>query len=395
MFAKDMFRVLGLLLLISITGTIGFFATQHYGVNSANRERRPAVSTQSWRFAVSGDSRNCGDLIMPSIAAGAKQAKAQFYWHLGDFRALYSPDEDLQADPKYVGSGIDPVLYQKIAWPDFIENQLKPFEPVPVYLGIGNHETVDRDRSEYTTQFAPWLNTSEIQQTRAADGDPSPAPKTYYHVVKNGIDFITLDNATGEQFDIEQMTWLRALIARDAANANIRTVVLGMHQALPDSIAFGHSMSESEDPNAVISGREVYHLLLGLQNDSHKNVYVLMSHSHLFMDGIFNTPYWVANGGILPGWIVGTAGAERVKLPADAIRARKAMQDTYGYLLATVNPTDDTIQFDFQEIKRDQLIPQVASKYGDELIDFCFNKNKQKKKKKKKKPGQQSEAAEE
>ena len=42
-------------------------------------------------------------------------------------------------------------------------------------------------------------------------------------------------------------------------------------------------------------------MLLKMQNDAHKTVYVLASHSHYFMEGIFNTPYWKANGGILAG----------------------------------------------------------------------------------------------
>src|SRR5580693_2805770 len=48
----------------------------------------------SWTFVVSGDSRNCGDLIMPVIARQAKAAGALFYWHLGDLRALFQVDED-------------------------------------------------------------------------------------------------------------------------------------------------------------------------------------------------------------------------------------------------------------------------------------------------------------
>jgi hypothetical protein len=39
---------------------------------------------ESWRFVVSGDSRNCGDVVMPGIAAGTKLDDASFYWHLGD-----------------------------------------------------------------------------------------------------------------------------------------------------------------------------------------------------------------------------------------------------------------------------------------------------------------------
>jgi hypothetical protein len=42
-----------------------------------------------FRFAVSGDSRNCGDIAMPAIAAGVRKDGAQFYWHLGDYRAIY------------------------------------------------------------------------------------------------------------------------------------------------------------------------------------------------------------------------------------------------------------------------------------------------------------------
>jgi hypothetical protein len=45
-------------------------------------------STPAFKFAVSGDSRNCGDVVMPAIAAGARKNSANFYWHLGDMRAI-------------------------------------------------------------------------------------------------------------------------------------------------------------------------------------------------------------------------------------------------------------------------------------------------------------------
>ena len=59
----------------------------------------PAFSQQapeSWRFAVSGDSRNCGDVVMPAIAQSVHDHHARFYWHMGDFRAMYGVDEDIQ-----------------------------------------------------------------------------------------------------------------------------------------------------------------------------------------------------------------------------------------------------------------------------------------------------------
>ena len=63
-----------------------------------------------------------------------------------------------------------------------------------------------------------------------------------------------------------------------------------MHEALPESISAGHSMNES--PTGTESGRRVYADLLRAQNEAHKHVYVLASHSHYYMDGIFNTDYW-------------------------------------------------------------------------------------------------------
>ena len=54
----------------------------------------PAQQT-TWTFAVSGDSRNCGDFVMPAIAAKVKAEHDAFYWHLGDFRWISHPDQDL------------------------------------------------------------------------------------------------------------------------------------------------------------------------------------------------------------------------------------------------------------------------------------------------------------
>jgi len=52
--------------------------------NLASGDFRPVERT--WNFVVAGDSRNCGDLVMPAIARQAKADGAEFYWHLGDFR---------------------------------------------------------------------------------------------------------------------------------------------------------------------------------------------------------------------------------------------------------------------------------------------------------------------
>jgi hypothetical protein len=135
----------------------------------------------------------------------------------------------------------------------------------------------------------------------------------------------------------------------------------------------------NEWPQGISSGRQVYDDLLKLQNVDHKNVYVLASHSHYFMAGIFNTLYWRAHGGVLPGWIVGTAGATRYPLPPEAKDAATSAADVYGYLLATVNPPDQrrgTISFQFREIDRNIVPTAIAKRFTPALVDQCFNDNR-------------------
>ena len=346
------------------------------GVSNAagfqNPSPAPQAGATTWQFAVSGDSRNCGDIAVPAIAKKVAATQAQFYWHLGDFRAIYDFDQDITQRPP--ARPITIIGYEQMAWDDFIANQVSRFS-VPVFLGIGNHETIPpKTRADYLIQFADWLNAPASKEQRLRDNPSDHRIKAYYHWVQSGIDFISMDNATADQFDLEQMNWVTGVLARDAANPDIKTVVVGMHKALPDSIAASHSMNES--PAGVASGQQLYAMLLDLQNNKHKRVYVLASHSHYFMDGIFNTDYWRTHGGVLPGWIVGTAGAVRYDLPPNAKEAKQAMTKVYGYLLATVNP-DGTIRFEFQEVKETDVPDDVAQKMGKNLIEQCFRQNYQ------------------
>lgn len=330
-----------------------------------------AQAQQPWTFAVSGDSRNCGDVIMPAIAAGVHHDQAAFYWHLGDFRAIYDFDEDYKQQ-----SGKAPLIidYEKKAWDEFIQSQLVPFSPTPVYLGIGNHEVIaPKTRSDYLIQFADWLDAMDLQQQRLRDNPSDHRLHTYYHWQRGGIDFISLDNASPEQFDNDQITWLEQVLEADAKDPSIFTVVAGMHESLPDSIAGGHSMSDS--PQAEASGRRAYADLLKLRQSAQKNVYVLASHSHFFMDGVFNTEYLRSNGGVLPGWIVGTAGAVRYALPPNASDAKAAKTNVYGYLLATVN-TDHTIDFRFHELEEKDISPDVVARFSSGFVHQCFAGNR-------------------
>jgi hypothetical protein len=331
--------------------------------------RRPA----DWSFAVSGDSRNCGNVVMPAIAAEAIKAKASFYWHLGDLRAIYAADEDYQHEPEHRGRPISKDAYLETAWDDFIQNQMASFGSMPVFLGIGNHEAIaPKTREQFTEKFAQWLDAPALREQRLADDPKDGAPKTFFHWIQAGVDFIYLDNATQDQFSPAQVSWLEGVLERAAANPAVRTLVVGMHAALPDSLASDHSMSNW--PIGTESGRRVYTDLLNFRKKSRKRVYLLASHSHFFMSGIFRSDYWRTRGGELPGWIIGTGGALRYPLPPQANRAREARSRIYGFLLGTVRENGE-IRFKFKKVSRGDVPGTVAQRYTPEFVDYCFDKN--------------------
>ncbi|HEY3835021.1 MAG TPA: hypothetical protein VGL72_00545 [Bryobacteraceae bacterium] len=329
--------------------------------------------TPVFKFAVSGDSRNCGDVVMPAIAASVLKSGANFYWHLGDFRAIYDFDEDM-VPPARLGLNVPHLTianYLQQAWPDFISHQLTPFGSLEIFLGIGNHETIyPKTHAEWIAQFDRYLNTPRLRTQRQNDKDTAGGPRSYYHWVMNDVDFLSLDNATGSTFDATQMAWIRRRLAADQRSRSITTVVVGMHEALPGSKGMSHSMCDA--PAGVESGRAVYKLLWTLQQ-SGKKVYVLASHSHFVMDDIYNTAYWKDQ--VLPGWIVGTAGAVRYRLPAGVPTATIARTDVYGYLLATVM-SDGSIHFDFRETGLDELRRANQGKIPEPLIRWCYAENR-------------------
>ncbi len=261
--------------------------------------------------------------------------------------------------------------YYRRAWTDFIDNQIRPFGSTPFYLGIGNHEVIlPEDDTKFTLQFSQWLGSPLLNSQRQQDGEKDPAtPKPYYHWIQGGVDFIYLDNAWNS-FSKEQLEWFDRISTKARTNDNVLSVVVGMHEALPDSIASSHAMCDDpKNLDGCTSGRHVYEVLLGLQ--SKKPVYVLASHSHFYMSGIFdNHP----PDQRLPGWIVGTGGAIRNKLPQAASPGAKT--DVYGYLLATV-ARDGKIQFEFQEIKEPDVPDEVRQRYPSWLVPWCFAHNSQ------------------
>ncbi len=345
----------------------------------------------SWRFIVSGDSRNCGDVVMPAIAAQSiERYQPSFYWHLGDLRAIYKIDEDMAAAAQKTGQYLSCESYHKRAWQDFIDHQIVPFGTTRFYLGIGNHEVIPpKTPTEFSAQFQDWLLTPRLlmgrqdkEEIAAAKSGPcgkiagrsylSAVP--YYHWVRGRIDFISLDNSSGV-FPSDQLDWFDCTLERAHNNNGISTVVVGMHEALPSSRASDHAMCDDAitDParkkESCESAKHVYDALVEFQKT--KKVYVLASHSHFYMKGIFDNQ---SPGSRLDGWIAGTAGAVRYVLPSGTQPGPDAKTDVYGYLLGTVQQ-DGKIDFKFQQVEESDIVDEVRQQYPPAFISWCFAKN--------------------
>jgi len=364
----------------------------------------------TWRFVVSGDSRNCGDVVVPAIAAdSAKHYRPAFYWHLGDLRAIYKIDEDMAGAAEKSGAPLSCQSYLERAWPDMIEHQIAAFGRTPVYIGIGNHEVVPPKNDppgQFTEQFKNWLLAPAIKEQRLADKDcdTPPAnssevggqagaqdclilPRNYYHWIQGGVDFIYLDNAHNV-FGEDQINWLKKTLANARSSDGVRSIVVGMHEALPESLSADHAMCDTNHqpgkapPNdsypykeSCNDGAEVYNQLVDFQNASpKKNVYVLASHSHFYMKGTFNIDAWPESRR-LKGWIAGTAGAVRYPLPKDSRgKPEDARTNVYGYLLGTVDPKGN-IDFEFHEVKKGDVPGATRNRYPAKLVNWCFAHN--------------------
>jgi hypothetical protein len=336
----------------------------------------------SWRFVVSGDSRNCGDIVMPTIAAQIRPLKPAFYWHLGDLRAIYKIDEDIQFSTENEASPISCTTYQRLAWSDFVDHQIRVFGDLPFYLGIGNHEVIPpKNKEAFRRQFYDFLDVPALRHQRLIDHEPDEA-EPYYHWIQGGVDFIYLDNANGF-FSENQLTWFFRRLNDAMNSSDIKTLVIGMHEALPDSVANNHSMGDiSNDPRGDVTGSLVYNALLNFNKAMKVNapaakdkfIYVLASHSHFYMENIFNSDKLKKVGAPLPGWIAGTAGAERYALPDGFPPSPTAVRDTYGYLLGTVKANGE-IEFAFKPVEKAAVPSSVQQRYPEDFISWCFEKN--------------------
>jgi len=328
-------------------------------------------SATPWSFAVSGDSRNCGDFVMPAIAAHVQAEHDAFYWHLGDFRWMSQPDQDLLAmEPQ--GIVLSKSDYQQQAWDDFLTHQAASFGALPLFLGRGNHETVaPMTREGYIAKFSSFLDRPEIAEQRKADGADAAQVGPWYHWQQGGVDFITLDNASHDEFSDAQLRWLRAVLDRDLApNSGVHAIVAGMHEALPHSTGSEHAMDDWD--LGLRSGELVYTWFYDAQAAG-KHVYLIASHSHYYSPDIFNTNYLKERSNtVVPGWIMGAAGAHRYKLPMTAHKGAKT--HFYGYMQGTVH-ADGSIDFTLHELSEDDLIRVKWPNAPLDAIHECYIHN--------------------
>ena len=331
-----------------------------------------AQSTDTtWSFAVSGDSRNCGDFVMPAIAASVKAENDAFYWHLGDFRWTSNKDQDL-VSMLPAGKELSTEEYHRIEWDDFLTHQMASFGTFPVFLGRGNHENVPpMTREGYIAKFAAFLDRPEIAEQRKADGADAGPVGPWYHWTHDGVDFITLDNASKDEFSDAQLKWLRGVLDRDLApGSGIHAIVAGMHEALPHSKGSEHAMDDWELGERT--GDLVYNWFYDAQAAG-KHVYLIASHSHYYSPNIFNTPYWKQHSNrVVPGLIIGSAGARRYRLPRDAEKTAKS--HIYGYVQGQVH-ADGQIDFKLHELSEDDLVKSRWPNAPLDAIHECVVNN--------------------
>ena len=178
------------------------------------------------------------------------------------------------------------------------------------------------------------------------------------------------DNSSHDEFTGAQLHWLRGVLDRDLdPHSGIRGIVAGMHEALPHSTGAEHAMDDWEQGERT--GDLVYTWFYDAQAAG-KHVYLIASHSHYYSPDIFNTPYWKERSKtIVPGWIIGAAGAHRYALPRGANKAAKT--HIYGYLQGTVH--DGSIEFSLHELSENDLIQFKWPNAPLDAIHECYVHN--------------------
>ena len=130
----------------------------------------------------------------------------------------------------------------------------------------------------------------------------------------------------------------------------------------------------SESPRGDKSGREAYEALWHAHDAAHKHVYVLASHSHYYMDNIFETADWKDK--VLPA-----GSSAQPALNAISYRPKLRPRNTprpmfMATSIATVAP-DGAASFQFQRLSLDDLHAINGSRIPEPLVRWCYENNHQ------------------
>ena len=101
-----------------------------------------------------------------------------------------------------VGKQLSIDEFHRVAWDYFLAHQISPLGRSG-FPGRGNHETVPPMTREGSSKFGMFLDRPEIAEQRKADGAGAGPVGPWYHWTHEGVDFITLDNASRQEF------WMR------------------------------------------------------------------------------------------------------------------------------------------------------------------------------------------
>ena len=222
--------------------------------------------------------------------------------------------------------------YEDGAWPDFIAHQLAPFGGLPVMLVAGNHETIPPATREHYCSNSPtgWVRrpcAHSAWRTILTDHHL----RANYHWVNRNIDFIALDNASKDQFDAAQLKWFHSVVDRDEKSDRDSDSGGGHHRS-PGSFGESHSMSESAQGQKRADGRFTKRCGMPRTWPTRRSTFWPATPTSSWKTCI--TPMR-GRAMCFPGWIVGTAGAVRYRLPKGTTTGPKAMTDVYGYMVGT------------------------------------------------------------
>ena len=80
---------------------------------------------------MSGDARDCGDIVVHGIAATARRNRAAFYWHLGDLRRTFGRDQDMLHQPEHIETPLSIDDYHAIERQDSSTTRSRPLARSP------------------------------------------------------------------------------------------------------------------------------------------------------------------------------------------------------------------------------------------------------------------------